>query len=96
MHLLSKPQKRAGNARPYDMDFSADENSTYGTGLPIPYRGAAQSSYRTIGKRQFHGFAGSFDTGLTQSPYSQVRQCATEKPLSCFYKTPLSDLINGA
>ena len=28
---------RAGNARPYDMDFSADEDSTYGTGLPIPY-----------------------------------------------------------
>ncbi len=28
---------RAGNARPYDMDFSADENSTYGMGKPIPY-----------------------------------------------------------
>lgn len=27
MHLLTKPQQ-AGDARPYDMDFSADENST--------------------------------------------------------------------
>lgn len=61
--------RRAGNARPYDMDFSADEDSTYGTGLPIPYRGAGQSWYRTIGKRQFHGFAGIFDTGLTQYMY---------------------------
>ena len=61
--------RRAGNARPYDMDFSADDNSTYGTGLPIPYTGAGQSSYRTIGKREFSGFAGSFDTGLTQYMY---------------------------
>ena len=48
-------------------------------GKPIPYRGAVQSWYRTIGKRQLSGFAGSFDTGQPQSPYSQVPQCATEK-----------------
>ncbi len=28
---------RAGIARPYDIYFSADENSTYGMGKPIPY-----------------------------------------------------------
>ena len=61
--------RRAGKARPYDMDFSADEDSTYGTGLPIPYRGAGQSSYRTIGKRQLSGFVSRCDTGLTQYMY---------------------------
>ena len=38
-------------------------------GKPIPYRGAGQSWYRTIGKRQFHGFVCIFDTGLTQYMY---------------------------
>ena len=43
MPLLTKPQQAGGNARPYDMDFSADENSTYGMGKPIPYRGAGKA-----------------------------------------------------
>ena len=31
-----------------------------------------------VGKRQFHGFAGSFDTGRLQYMYRQERTCASE------------------
>ena len=43
MHLLTKPQQAGGQCPPYDMDFSADENSTYGMGKPITYRGAGKA-----------------------------------------------------
>ena len=35
-------KKRAGNARPYDMDFSSDMVLRNGMGKPIPYNSAAQ------------------------------------------------------
>lgn len=45
--------RRAGNARPYDMDFSADENSTYGMGKPITYRGAGKAGTALLGSDGF-------------------------------------------
>ena len=76
---------RAGNARPYELES-----------FPTKLSKAEWASLFPATVRRKNGFAGSFDTGQPQSPYSQVPQCAAEKPLSCFYKTPLSDLINGA
>ena len=36
--MRRKPLKRAGNARPYAMDFSSDMVFRNGMGKPIPYR----------------------------------------------------------
>ena len=48
--------------RKNDPSVSVADSSPY-AGEPM---GAAQNSHRTIRKRQFLGFAGNFDTGLTQ------------------------------
>ena len=70
---------RAGNARPYDIDFSADENSTYGMGKSIPYM-----IRRSTVVRCKIGFIRTLDTGRRQSPYryslnAPLKKCASEK-----------------
>ena len=43
--------------------------------------GAEQNLHRSIGKRQFCGFVGNFDTGLPQYAYPQLPPCASKKEL---------------
>ena len=79
-------RKRAGNARPYAMDFSSDMVFRSGTGKPIPYRVQAKllHQFSTISRdAKRYGLFRSLDTGQAQKTYTYILKAPPKKrPLS--------------